>query len=94
MVRSCQYDSLNIQIVKINKVETEKCFNGRTTVYGVINIQPENEESFQENFIYKGKANEPKSKILEFVRELGIEAYKNKTRKLEGTLLDYVTGLI
>lgn len=91
---SCRYDDIVVQITKINKIETEKCFNGWTTVYGVINISSEDENDFQEEFIYKGKANESKSKILEYVREIGIKAYKNKLRRGETTLLEYINNLL
>jgi hypothetical protein len=73
---SCRYDDIVVQITKINKIETEKCFNGRTTVYGVINISSEDENDFQEEFIYKGKANESKSKILNMLEKLELKHIK------------------
>lgn len=92
MVLSCRYDDIDVQIVEITKVETEKTFNGRTIVHGVIKIKPNEEESFCENFIYKGKSGEPKSKINNYVKQIGIDAYINKLRKQEQTLLEYVNS--
>jgi len=76
MVVSCRYDDIDVQIIKIDKTQTEKTFNGRTIVYGTI----------------KGKSGEHKSKIIEYARQIGIEAYKSKLKKQEQTLLDYVNS--
>jgi len=92
LVVSCRYDDIDVQIIKINKVETERCFNGRTTISGIINISSEDEDDFQAEFIYKGKTNESKSQLLNYVRGIGIEVYKSKIRKQEQTLLDYVSS--
>ena len=92
MVVSCRYDNINVQITKIDKIQTERTFNGRTIVYGTIEVKPDEEESFCEDFIYKGKSGEPKSKIIEYTRQIGIEAYKSRLKKQDQTLLDYVNS--
>jgi len=92
MVVSCRYDDIDVQIIKIDKIQTERTFNGKTIVYGTIEVKPEGEESFLEDFIYKDKSEEPKSKIIEGTRQIGIEAYKSRLKKQEQTLLDYVNS--
>ena len=92
MVVSCRFDDIDVQIIKIDKIQTEKTFNGRTIVYGTIEVKLDGEESFLEDFIYKGKSGEPKSKIIEYTRQIGIEAYKSRLKKQDQTLLDYVNS--
>ena len=92
MVVSCRFDDIDVQIIKINKIQTERTLNGRTVVQGTIEVKPDGEKSFLEDFIYKGKSGEPKSKIIEYTRQIGIEAYKSRLKKQDQTLLDYVNG--
>jgi len=92
MVVSCRYDDIDVQIIKIYKIQTERTLNGRTVVQGTIEVKPDDEESFIEDFIYKGKSEEPKSKIIEYTRQIGIEVYKSRLKKQEQTLLAYVNS--
>ena len=92
MVVSCRYDDIDVQITKIDKIQTERTFNSRTIIYGTIEIKPDGEESFLEDFIYKGKSEESKSKIIEYARQIGIEAYKSRLKKQDETLLGYVNS--
>jgi len=92
MVVSCRYDDIDVQIIKIDKTQTEKTFNGRTIVYGTIEVKSDGEESFLDDFIYKGKSGEPKSKIIEHTRQIGIDAYKSRLKKQDETLLEYVNS--
>lgn len=91
MVMPIQYDYLEINDIKIKNSKYEKRFFGEyIIVEGSCKVTPDEEETFEMDFIYEGKHNEPSSKLLNYLKESGWYTYREMNYRKPDTLMDFI----
>lgn len=90
MVVCTAHLNLRIEDIVVNNTETERTPNGKITVQGTCKvILDDHNESFTMNFSYIGKPNEPSSKMLDSLKELGWKKYQESIDEPD-TLMNFV----
>jgi hypothetical protein len=93
MIMCSAHYNLKIENIIINHTEIEKTPNGKITVIGTCKVVPDDWGSdFLMDFTYIGKPNEPSSKMLANLKNMGWERYQNecKAETEADTLINFI----
>lgn len=91
---SVEPNRIDIEDVIIKSTETERRINGYIIVKGTCKVKTGDfgEEDFIMDFVYEGKPNEPKSKLLDHLKIVGWRKCQEKFYKAPETLMDLINS--